>query len=95
MPQIFTDQYVKVCGIFCFTAFWFFLQGFQNLVGIVLFTSRDLQGFGNLAGVVAIIDGRIISVYKSNSSSIAKESFLIAVESGALIRIKERAFPEI
>ena len=82
---------MKVCGIFCFTGFWFFLQGFQNLVGIVLFTSRDLQGFGKLAGVVAIID----CAYKSNSSSIAKESFLIAVESGALIRINERAFPEI
>jgi len=53
---------VKVCGIFCFTAFWFFLQGFQNLVSIVLFTSRDLQGFENLAGVVAIIDCRIIRV---------------------------------
>lgn len=33
--------------------------------------------------------------YKLNSSSVAKESAGTAVESGVLIRINERAFPEI
>ncbi len=75
---------------FLFNSILVFPARFSKPCSIVLFTSRDLQGFGNLAGV-AIID----CVYKSNSSSIDKESDLIAVESGALIRINERAFPEI